>query len=267
MRRYKNIFIIVGIIVTGVALGAVAHRVFFKDYQIQIPSETVGKTAGGTASETVKTSPCVPGRAPDGSIAQVCPPTLIRRDLPLGVVQEIHPLGGVGLSLVTAGTGTTTLKKTTPFNDILIAESGSPYAGMRNARYTMWPYPGEIAFKEVYLVLPDSYEPLFSGYSNKQFVEIGGEKNIMLYVRRGASTGIGADARVLISSPTVTNEKDHPLELFDSTDSWEGFSLVSNGEEVVVEIILTPALGASSEVQNTVRVELAHAVEGMEIIW
>ncbi len=263
MRHYKNIFIIVGIIVTGVALGAVAHRVFFKDYQKQIPSEAVSDTP----SEAVKTSPCVPSRAPDGSIAQVCQPTLIRMDVPLEMTPRPPLLSSVGPSLVTSGTGTTTLKKATPFNDVLIAESGSPYAGMRNARYTMWPYPGEIAFKEVYLVLPDLYEPLFSGYSNKQFVEIGGEKNIMLYVRRGSSAGIGADARILISSPTVTDEKDHPLELFDSTDSWEGFSFVSNGEEVVVEIILTPSLGASPEEQNKVRAELAYAVERMEIIW
>ena len=253
MRRYKNIFITVGILVIVAALGVTARVAFLKDH---------------TASTKItSTNPCVFGHGPNGSIAQVCPEVIIPRMAPLSVTQTPIFLNRMNPLLVSAGTGTTTLKKETPFNDILIAESASPYAGLRNARYTMWPYPGEIQFKEVYLVLPDSYAPLFSGYSNNQFAEIDGVKNIILYVRRGSSTGTGADARILIGSPTATDEKDHAPKLFDSTDSWEGFSVVSKGQEVVVEIILTPTGGTSSEVQNIVRTELAHVVEGMEIIW
>lgn len=261
MKYYKSALIIGGIFAIVIVLGVVAQGTFLKDRQT--PSETISKTT----VETVKTDPCVPGRAPDGSIAQICSPTMVPRGMPLGVVQILTPLGGANSSLVTAGTGTTTLKKATPFNDILIAESGSPYAGMRNARYTTWPYPGEIPFKEVYFVLPDSYRLLFPGYSNKQFIEIGGTKNIMLYVRHDPSANIGADARILVGAPTATDEKDHPLELFDATDSWEGFSLVSKGQEVVVEIILTPFPGSSWEIQNTVRAELTRAILGMEIVW
>lgn len=265
MKRYKSTFIIVGILAVGIALGAVVRGAFLKDRQT--PSEKPSETISKATNETLSAGPCASVRAPDGNITQVCPVALPPSMAPLGVVPALPFLNNAWPSLVTAGTGTTTLKQATPFNDILIAESGSPYVGMRNARYTMWPYPGEIPFKEVYLVLPDSYGPLFPGYSNKQFAEIGGTKNIMLYVRRGGSTGTGADARILISAPTATEEKDHPLELFDSTDLWEGFSLVSKGQEVVVEIILSPSLSTSPEVQNTVRTELTRAVLGMEIIW
>lgn len=256
MKRYQSIGIIAGVLMAGVALGVWARDAFLRGRQMPVK----------ITSETTKTPSCAPMRAPDGSVTEVCPVEIIPGSFPSGVL-HLPSLGRVDPLLVSTGIGTTTLKKETPFNDILIAESGSPYVGLRNARYTMWPYPGESPFKEVYLRLPDSYELLFPGYSNKQFVEFGDTKNIILYLRHTSSAGVGADARIIVNTPTATNDKDHLLGSFDMADLWEGFSFVSKGQEVVVEIVLSPSLDASPEMKNIIRTELARAVLEMEIIW
>lgn len=183
--------------------------------------------------------------------------------LPSGVV-DITPTGG-GSSLLSAGTGTTTMSVRSPYNDILIAETGSEYATLRNARYTTWPYPGEVRFKEVYLVLPDEYDPVFPGYSNNQFVvSSDGTKQVKLYLRHKQSTSVGADAEVYIQSPIETDEADHPMMLIESSGAGAVYSLVRKGEEVLVEVSYkreaTPSIASA-------RAALLRAIEAMELVW
>lgn len=239
MINPKNVIIILA---AGTTLVLGAWGAF--EYTRPVPPEQ-------PARKTIEHAPCA---SVEGGVAQPC--------APVGVV-SIPPTP----PLLSAGMGTTTLKKATPLNDILIAETGSPYANIRNARYTMWPYPGEIPFKEVYLVLPDTYEVLFPGYSNKQFIEFGDTKSIMLYLRHSASTGIGADARIVISPPATTTDHDHAVEQFDSADLWTGFSLVSQGKEVIIELVLSPSLQDNPIRKEDIRKELARALKEIEIFW
>ena len=265
MKTNKMIFVLMALTAV-IALGEAAYILRTKDARTQ-NNDAQKELSVATTTETAPT-PYLMERAPDGNMVRVY---TIPPPPPPGVVQidALMPMppNTNESFLATSGTGTTTLKKATPLNDMLIAETGSPYASLRNARYTMWPYPGEIALKEVYLILPDVYDPIFSGYSNKQFIEFDGTKNILLYLRHKQSTSIGADARILIGSPTGSDEQDHPFRLFDKTDEWAGFSVVTKGKEVVVEVIFTPSSGVPPDVQATAEKELLRAVASMEIIW
>ncbi len=175
--------------------------------------------------------------------------------------------GGPG-PLLSAGTGTTTLRAQTPFNDILIAETGSEYATLRNARYSMWPYPGEIRFKEIYIVLPDVYEPVFPGYSNDQFtVTSDGQKQVVLYLRHQKSVSVGADTEVYIQAPIQTDEAEHPMTLLESSEAGAVYSVIAKGEEVLVEVTYKRAVGLSSGEASSARAELLRAIERMELVW
>lgn len=270
MKNSKIIFFALIALITVIVVGETTHLVLLKNHQSQ-KTQTRENASSATTTKIVE-APCVLQRAPDGNMVPVCMPQALHVvDMPQvfavpNIIQG-SPGGGNEVSLATLGNGTTTMKKATPFNDILIAESGSPYATLRNARYTIWPYPGDVALKEVYLVLPDAYDPIFSGYSNKQLIEFDGTKNIMLYLRHKQSTGVGADARIFIESPTATNEEDHPLKLFDSTDTWAGFSVITKGQEVIIEVIFASPQSISPDLFGVARKELLGAVENMEIIW
>lgn len=239
-------------------------------------------TQNNPAQETVAITPlaqpidpaCTTMRAPDGSMVPVCPVTaVLPPDMENVRVEEINPARILNLNrdvppILSSGTGTTTMKKATPFNDILIAETGSPYATMRNARYTVWPYPGEVALKETYIILPDIYDPVFPGYSDKQFIEsMDGTKHIMIYLRHKQNTDVGADAKIFIQSPATTSEQDQRLTLFESNNNEAYFSKVANGKEVIVEVSFTTPSNISPELSAIARKELIHAVENMEIIW
>ena len=241
-----------------------------------IQNNTIQETATNIPSTEPATPSCTMMRAPDGSMIPVCTPivTVFPPDMANMRAEEINPIHTLNRnepSIVSAGKGTTTMAKATPFNDILIAESGSPYATLRNARYVMWPYPGEIALKEVYLILPDMYDPIFPGYSNKQFIEsMDGTKHIMIYLRHKQSTDIGADAQIFIQSPITTNGDDHPgrvLILFESNEREAYFSRVANGQEVIVEVSFMTLPSISPELSALARAELLRAVGNMEIIW
>jgi hypothetical protein len=132
----------------------------------------------------------------------------------------------------------------------------------------MWPYPGELRFKEIYLVLPDVYEPIFPGYSNNQFVVSSeGTKHVMLYLRHQANTGVGDDTQVLIQSPVVTDEPDHPMELIDSSSGGAILSTVVNGEEVIVEVVYVTSPGLSHDAAVVAHKELLQALMHMEVVW
>lgn len=276
MRNNKNIFL--GLVILVVIIVASGW--------VYIPYVNKSKTQNNTAQEIsptiptvgTVTPPCPVMPTPDGSMVPVCAPTLVM--FPPGMenirVEEINPTSIVNLNrnipaILSSGTGTTTMKKATPWNDILIAETGSPYATLRNARYTMWPYPGEIALKEVYIILPDTYDPIFPGYSDKQFIEsMDGTKHVMIYLRHKESTDIGADAKIFVQSPIATNEDARPdgrLVLFESNNRETYFSKIANGKEVIVEVSFTTPSNISPELSAVARKELLHAVENMEIIW
>lgn len=276
MQNNKNIFLGLVVLVAVIIVGG----------WVYIPHINKSKTQNNTVQETpptipaveTATPPCPVMRAPDGSMVPVCAPTLVM--FPPGMenirVEEINPTSIVSLNrdippLLSSGTGTTTMKKATPWNDILIAETGSPYAVLRNARYTTWPYPGEVALKEVYIILPDMYDPIFPGYSDKQFIEsMDGTKHVMIYLRHKQSTGIGADAKIFVQSPMATNEDEYPdrrLRLFESTNKENYFSIIANGKEVIVEVSFTIPPNISPELFALARKELLRAVENMEIIW
>ncbi len=175
---------------------------------------------------------------------------------------------GLSPTLLTSGTGTTTLNKATPLNDILIAETGSEYASLRNARYTEWPYPGDIPFKEIYFVLPDVYTPIFSGYSNNQFlVSSDGSKHILIRLRHSQSTDVGSNVSVTVQSPLESDEADHPLEVIDSSAGGAVYSVVKNHQEVLVEVIFFPVPSVPQEVLRTARAALLEGVSHMEITW
>lgn len=280
MQNNKNIFLGLVILVVIIVAGGLVYIPYVNK------SKTQNNTAQEITQETVTavsltgtaTPPCPLMRAPDGSMVPVCAPTLVM--FPPGMenvrVEEINPTSIVNLNrnipaILSSGTGTTTMKKATPWNDILIAESGSPYVTLRNARYTTWPYPGEVALKEVYIILPDIYDPIFPGYSDKQFIEsMDGTKHIMIYLRHKESTDIGADAKIFVQSPIATNEDARPdgrLVLFESNNKETYFSKIANGKEVIVEVSFTTPSNISPELSAVARKELLHAVENMEIIW
>lgn len=170
--------------------------------------------------------------------------------------------------LLSSGRGTTTLDVSTPYNDILIAETGSEYATLRKARYTMWPYPGEVRFKEIYLVLPDYYNPIFPGYSTNQFVvSPDGTNQVMLYLRHKQNTGLGADAQVYVEAPVTTDETDHPLTALESSNSGAIYSIVAHGEEVLIEVTFKSANGLTVEQLNNAHAAVLRAVEKAEIVW
>jgi hypothetical protein len=171
-------------------------------------------------------------------------------------------------SLISAGTGTTTLNKATPFNDILIAETGSPYASLRNARYTVWPYPGEIPLQEIYLILPDVYEPIFSGYSNKQFLEsMDGGKHVVIHLRHKQSTDIGPDAHIFIQSPINADDLDHSITLIESTKLGAVYSIVSKNKEVILEVTFSENSELSPDLLHSARAELLRSIMNIEIIF
>jgi hypothetical protein len=170
--------------------------------------------------------------------------------------------------ILSAGRGTTTLSPRTPYNDVLIAETGSEFASLRNARYTTWPYPGEIRFKEVYLVLPDAYEPIFPGYSNEQFlVTSDGEKQVKLYLKQQGSATLGADADIYVQSPIATDEADHPLASVETSNTGAIYSLVKRGEEVLIEVNFRPTTGVAQDAIASARAELSRAIERIELEW
>ena len=266
MKNNKKIYIVLSIMVTVIALGEAAYIIRTKDSRMQNGNIQKDLSVATTTEKTK--NPCSLARAPDGTMVTLCEPSLavvmaVPTSIP-GLPSDINPNQ---VFLPTSGTGTTTLKKATPLNDILIAETASPYASLRNARYTVWPYPGDSVFKEIYLVLPDIYDPIFSGYSNKQFIEFDGIKNTIIYLRHKESTGVGPDVRILIESPTATNEQDHPLKLFDRNDSWAGFSVVARGKEAVVEVVFTTPAGLSLDKEASAQTEILRAVANMEIVW
>lgn len=263
----KKIFIGVTLFVVITMFGVITYRTGLnqgrKDTSLTTESQTPGVTAE-TSSIPVLPPPCSLQPGPDGNLTEVCE---IR-----AIIESPTPSLGGGLSPrgipLSSGTGTTTLNKKTPLNDILIAETGSPNAFLRNARYIMWPYPDEIPIKEIYIILPEIYEPIFPGYSNSQLVELSdGSKHILIYLRHKESAYSGANARIFIQSPSPTNETDHPLTQFDSTESWTGFSIVSKGQEVVVEVFFSEEFLVPPPLANMARQELLESVKRMEIIW
>lgn len=277
MQNNKNIFFGLAVLAVVGAVGGGVYVARFNNNgaQDKIVQETPPTLpAAGTA-----TPPFTMMRAPDGSMVpvynlntEVPPPdaegVVIAQPLLILDPNRIPGSNGNMPAVFSAGTGTTTMKKETPFNDILIAESGSPYASLRNARYTIWPYPGEVALKEAYIILPDMYDPIFPGYSDKQFIEsMDGTKHVIIYLRHKQSTGVGSDARIFVQSPITTDQQDHPLALFESTSKENYFSIVANGKEVIVEVSFTIPPNISPELFALARKELLRAVENMEIIW
>lgn len=252
MKISRSIFAL-GILTTVIALSGGAYILYSNNAVTQnnAPEELAIDASLGTG-----TPPCSP-----------CAPEGIARIEQLSPEQILNDLNGGAGALVSAGVGTTTVKRATPFNDILIAESGSPYATLRNARYTVWPYPGEIALKEVYIILPDTYTPIFPGYSNKQFIESAdGTKHIAIYLRHRESTATGADAKIFVQSPIATNAPDQQLTLFEANETEAYFSLVAHGQIVIIEVSFA-ASGLSREHAAVAWQDLLRAIEGMEIVW
>jgi hypothetical protein len=213
-----------------------------------------------------KNSPAAaPPPATPTSSSQVLTPLGVGDPAMLPVAEIVTGIPGGPGPLLSAGTGTTTLRAKSPFNDILIAETGSEYASLRNARYSMWPYPGEIRFKEVYIILPDVYEPIFPGYSDNQFViSSDGQKQVVLYLRHKGSLRVGADVEVYVQAPIETDEGDHPMTLLESSDSGAVYSLVQKSEEVLVEVMYK---ARSDPSQASARAALLSAIEGIELEW
>ncbi|MDO8572769.1 MAG: hypothetical protein Q7S11_03325 [bacterium] len=274
MQNNKNIFFGLIIFVAGSLFGGGAYVAYFKKSKIQNNpiQETIQEIVTSVPSTIPVMPPCPIMQAPDGSMVPVCPVAIgLPPDMANMRIEEINPVEILNRNtspLLSFGTGTTTMKKATPWNDILIAESGSPFASLRNARYTMWPYPGEVALKETYIILPDTYDPIFPGYSDKQFIEsTDGTKHIMIYLRHKKSTDVGADAKIFIQSPATTSAQDQRLTLFESTNNEAYFSIVTRGQEVIVEVSFTISPNMSPELLALARKELLHAVENMEIIW
>lgn len=209
------------------------------------------------------------GRASEsGTVAPVTQNTATSTQLIPSRPEAVTLIPGGPGPLLSAGTGTTTLRAQTPFNDILIAETGSEYATLRNARYSMWPYPGEIRFKEIYIVLPEVYEPVFPGYSNDQFtVTSDGQKQVVLYLRHQKSVSVGADTEVFIQAPIQTDEAEHPMTLLESSDAGAVYSLITKGEEVLVEVTYKRTAGLSVGEASSARTELLRAIERMEVVW
>jgi hypothetical protein len=132
----------------------------------------------------------------------------------------------------------------------------------------MWPLPGEILFKEIYLILPDVYTPISPGYSNEQFiVSADGTKQVMLHLRHKENTDMGADTKVFIQAPVTTDEADHAMTAIESTTGGATYSLVTKGQEVIVEVTYLKAAGISAEHSTSAHEELLRAIEKMEIIW
>lgn len=246
---------IFALIFTLFALTGVALYAIFSTDTSGIPEGASGPSGATTTGGTIPT------------------PLSVNAPVVMDTLQEIstgtNPLSMLRpATLLSAGTGTTTLRSKTPFNDILIAESGSEFASLRNARYSMWPYPGEIRFKEIYLILPDAYEPVFPGYSNNQFiVSSDGTKQVMLYLRNSANTGVGADTEVYVQAPIPTDEADQPMTLLESANTGATYSIIKGGEEVLIEIRYKAGVGSSPQQLFLARAELLRAIEKMEIIW
>ncbi len=223
------------------------------------------------------TPSCTFQPGPDGKIVSVCEvgplspvPTVSSGVQGLDGMPIVNntTLSSVRPQLLSAGRGTTTLTPNTPYNDVLIAETGSEFASLRNARYTMSPYPGQVKFKEIYLVLPDVYTPIFPGYSNNQFVvSQDGTNQVMLYLQHAENTGMGADTQVYVESPVTTDEADHPMMMLETSSSGVVYSVVKNQEEVIVEVSYKASAGVSAEQLSSAHRDLLHAIEQMEVVW
>jgi len=242
------------ILITAVGLLIIAGLVW--KFSPSPKQQTASDTSSGAQSQY--SEPLV--RAPDGTLVQV------HTISPLGEITSLD-LNHTALP-ISMGTGTTTLNKATPFNDILIAETGSQYATLRNARYTVWPYPGEIPIKQIYIILPDVYEPIFSGYSDKQFLEsMDGTKHVVIHLRHKQQAEIGPDAHIFVQSPITTDDAPHPLTLLESTNSGAVYSIVANNKEVLIEVTFSSSTSLSTELSRIAHTELLRAVTNMEIIW
>ena len=253
-------------VITGIIALSEAIFILYLKREAQHVTNGVAVVPRDTSKIATATSLCTSQPAPDGTMSQVCTPQMIEgmpaiQLIPSSMINDMP-------ALLSAGTGTTTLKKETPLNDILIAETASPFASLRNARYTIWPYPNEVAFKEIYLVLPDVYEPIFAGYSNHQFiVSQDGVKHVMLYLRHKESADVGADTRVFVQSPVTTDDADHPLTELESDNGGAIYSLVKNRQEILVEITYISTASSSIEAFRPARAELLRHIAQMEIIW
>lgn len=171
-------------------------------------------------------------------------------------------------TLLSAGSGTTTRNDLTPLNDLLFAETASPYASLRNVRYKQEPYPGTTVFKEIYLVLPDAYTPLFTGYSQRQLiVSVDGSSQVPIALRHKGSLGTGADVRITIQSPVETDESDHALSKIDSSAGGAVYSIVEGGKEVIIEVVYTSAPNVPLELLAASRAELLADIEHIEVLW
>lgn len=260
MKDYTRYIILLSLLL-ALIIGVAGFCVLFKSCGIQnksLNADTLAYKNTMVSSPTSSSTALIPTRPQqiDGIMT-----------LPIAEISSTS-FPGIPTTLLSAGTGTTTLTKNTPFNDVLIAETGSPFASLRNARYSMWPYPGEIRFKEIYLVLPDVYEPIFPGYSNNQFiVSSDGTKQVKLYLRNTRSTDIGADTEVYIQTPIQTDEADHPLMQIDVSASGATYSMVAKGEEVLIEITYNKSPSLSQDRLTYAHNALFSAIEQMEIIW
>ena len=171
-------------------------------------------------------------------------------------------------TLLAAGNGTTTQNNATPFNDLLIVGTDSPYATLRNARYIQQPYPSTSAFKEIYLLLPDAYTPIFSGYSDRQLiVSSDGSTQVPVVLRHRGNLGTGGDVHITIQSPVETDEAPHAITKIDSSAGGAVFSLVQDGKEVIVEVVYAPAPNVPTDMLQTSRAQLIEEIGRMEIRW
>ena len=262
--KHQKIILTIAFAAAALALG---EGVYINYLKVNTPlAVTEVAPLRGIATTTVQqANTCPLVRAPDGTMVKICPVSIempLIQNIPDQIISTRTP------TLLSVGTGTTTFKKETPLNDILVAETGSQYGLLRNARYNMWPYPNEVLFKEIYVVLPEAYEPIFSGYSNHQFiVSSDGVKHVMLYLRSKQSGDVGADARVYIQSPVTTDESDHALTLVESNQGGAVYSKVVNGREVIVEVTFTVPSGGTALQFSAIHAELLRAVSSMEISW
>lgn len=245
MKDFKQIIIVLAVLFF-LLLGGVWYSVFDA-----VTLTRRGPTPIATSSASATTTGIVINQIPEALIMGTATPP----DMTSG-------------TLLAAGTGTTTQHNATPFNDLLIAGTGSPYGGLRNARYTQEPYPGSNAFKEIYLVLPDAYTPIFSGYSDRQLiVSSDGSTQVPIVLRHRGNLGTGGDVHISIQSPVETDEAPHSITEIDSSAGGAVFSLVQGGKEVIVEVVYAPAPNVPTDMLQASRAQLIEEIGKMEILW
>ena len=239
------------------------YVVFLKDTRSVSVSLLKDVSSGIGTTTGIRPAVCKTQYAPDGSVSSICAndatstydaledPALVKED---------------GIQTTPSAVGTIIFNKSVTLNDVLVAEAGSQYVTLHNARYTIFPYPGTITFKSIYVTLPDVYTPIFENYSDAS--ELARWKNhVTFYLRHKDNFGVGVDATIRVQSPIATDETDHSIQLIESTDEWAMLTAVIGGKEMVIEVAFDPFSGISTEtIKNAHEQLLAMLLDG-EFVW